>query len=119
MATDSKGAVSVYSGYLSVTISPNGVPGTPSVPSGAVTGKIKKTKSYTTSATDPDGDKLKYTFDWGDGKTSVTSLVKSGKHASSSHAWSNAGMYQVKVMATDSKGAPSISWSSPLAVTIT
>ena len=118
-ATDSKGAVSGYSVYLSVTISPNGVPGTPSIPSGAAAGKIKKSYSYKTSATDPDGDKLKYTFDWGDGKTSVTSLVNSGTNASSSHAWSSAGTYQVKVMATDSKGATSISQSNPLTVMIT
>jgi len=118
-ATDSKGAVSGYSVYLSVTISPNGVPGTPSVPSGAAAGKIKKSYSYKTSATDPDGDKLKYTFDWGDGKTSVTSLVNSGTNASSSHAWSSAGAYQVKVMATDSKGATSVSQSNPLTVMIT
>ena len=118
-ATDSKGAISGYSGDLSVTISPNGVPGTPSVPSGTVAGKIKKSYSYTTSATDPDGDKLKYTFDWGDGKTSVTSLVNSGTSASSSHAWSSTGAYQVKVMATDSKGATSISQSNPLTVMIT
>ena len=118
-ATDFKGDVSGYSGSLSVTISPNSIPGTPSVPTGTVTGKIKKSYSYTTSVTDPDGDKLKYTFDWGDGKTSVTSFVNSGTSASSSHAWSKAGTFQVKVMTTDSKGAPSISWSSQLAVTIT
>jgi len=118
-ATDFKGAASGYSGSLSVTISPNSIPGTPSVPTGTVTGKIKKSYSYTTSVTDPDGDKLKYTFDWGDGKTSVTSFVNSGTSASSSHAWSKAGTFQVKVMTTDSKGAPSISWSSQLAVTIT
>ncbi|MDD4447348.1 MAG: PKD domain-containing protein [Methanothrix sp.] len=118
-AMDFKGDVSGYSGSLSVTISPNSIPGTPSVPTGTVTGKIKKSYSYTTSATDPDGDKLKYTFNWGDGKTSVTHLVKSGTSASSPHAWSKAGTYQVKVMATDSKGAPSISWSSQVAVTIT
>jgi hypothetical protein len=118
-AMDSKGALSGYSGYLSVTISPNGVPGKPSVPSGAITGKIKKSNIYKTSTTDPDGDKLKYTFNWGDGKTSATSFVNSGTSARSSHAWSNAGTYQVKVMATDSKGASSVSWSSSLAVTIT
>jgi hypothetical protein len=118
-AMDSKEAASQYSGYLSVKISPNGVPCNPSAPSGSVAGKIKKSYIYRTSATDPDGDKLKYKFDWGDGKTSLTSFVNSGKSASSSHAWSNAGTYQVKVMAIDSKGASSISWSSSLAVKIT
>ena len=117
-ATDSKGDVSGYSGYLSVTISPNRVPGKPSVPSGAVTGLSKKSYTYKTSTTDPDGDKLKYTFDWGDGKTSTTSFVNSGTSASASHTWKRAGTYRVKVMATDSKSATSISWSSSLAVKI-
>jgi PKD domain len=117
-AVDSKEVASQYSGYLSVKISPNGVPGKPSVPLGAVTGNVKKSYIYRTSATDPDGDKLKYKFDWGDGKTSQTSFVSSGKSASSSHAWSKAGTYQVKVMAEDSKGASSVSWSSSLAVKI-
>ena len=60
---------------------------------------------------------MKYTFDWGDGTTFVTGLVNSGSSASMSHSWSNAGTYQVKAMATDSKGATS-GWSSGLAVSI-
>jgi hypothetical protein len=120
IATDSKDASSTsWSSSLAVAINVNNPPNTPTKPSGLSSGKIRNSYKYTTSATDPDGDKLKYTFDWGDGKTTVTSLVNSGTSASSSHAWSKAGTYQVKVMATDSKGASSISWSSPLVITIT
>jgi hypothetical protein len=60
---------------------------------------------------------VKYTFDWGDGTKSVTSVVNSGKSASAYHKWTTFGTYQVKAMATDSKGAFS-GWSSPMNFTI-
>ncbi len=73
---------------------------------------------YSTYATDPNGDQVKYTFDWGDGLTADTGLVNSGTRSSASHAWIAAGTYKVKAMATDSKGASS-GWSRSLAVTMT
>jgi hypothetical protein len=60
---------------------------------------------------------VKYTFDWGDGTTSTTGLVNSGTIASASHTWSTAGTYQVKAIATDSKGESS-GWSDSLSVSI-
>jgi len=60
---------------------------------------------------------VKYTFDWGDGTKSVTYVVNSGKSASAYHKWTTFGTYQVKAMATDSKGAFS-GWSSPMTFTI-
>lgn len=111
------GASSVSSSSPAASTAVNNPPNMPTMPSGPNNGKIGRTSRYTTSATDPDGDTLKYTFDWGDGITSVTRSVKSGTSASSSHTWGKAGAYQIKVMATDSKGATSI-WSSRLVVTI-
>jgi hypothetical protein len=61
---------------------------------------------------------VKYTFDWGDGTKSVTNVVNSGKSASVYHKWTTFGTYQVRAMATDSKGASS-GWSSPMNFTIT
>jgi hypothetical protein len=69
-------------------------------------------------ARDPDGDRVKYTFDWGDGTRSVTTYFLSGKDASVSHNWRKAGTYQVRAMTTDSKGASS-EWSGALDVTVT
>ena len=66
---------------------------------------------YSTYATDPDRDQVKYTFDWGDGTTANTGPVNSGTRSIASHAWSKAGTYQVNVMATESKGASS-GWSA-------
>jgi hypothetical protein len=71
---------------------------------------------YTAVAKDPDGDRVKYTFDWGDGTFSVTTYLPSGKGANVSHTWRTAGTYQVRAMTIDSKGASS-GWSNALDVT--
>ncbi len=116
-ATDSKGLASAYSSSLTVKIAANSPPAIPSVPSGPTSGKPGNSYSYTTSATDPNGDQVKYIFSWGDGTTTTTGLVDSGTAASASHIWSTAGTYQVKAKSRDSKGATS-ALSSSLAVTI-
>jgi hypothetical protein len=118
-ATDSRGATSGYSSSLTVTIAANNPPNMPSMPSGPASGKKGTSYSYSTSAADPDKNQVKYTFDWGDGTNSVTSLVNSGTKASAFHKWSTAGTYLVKAKATDSKGAGSMSWSASINVKIT
>jgi hypothetical protein len=118
MAMDSLGATSGWSNSTAVAIAANSPPNTPSTPSGPVSGVIKTSYNYTTSTVDPDGNQIKYTFDWGDNKTSTTSLANSGNISRATHNWSIAGIYQVKAMATDSRGAIS-EWSSALGVTIT
>ncbi len=113
MATDSVGASSGWSNALTVAI--NAPPNTPEKPSGPRSGHIKKVYSYSTSTTDPDGDQIKYTFDWGDGTISVTSLIDSGKPAAAFHRWFKPGKYKITAMATDSSGASS-GWSEALTV---
>ena len=117
MATDIKGATSEWSSSLTVKIAANKPPNIPSKPTGPTSGTSKRSYPYLTSATDPDRDQVKYTYDWGDGTTFTTVLVKSGTTASVSHSWSQAGTYQVRTMATDSKGGFS-GWSSSLTVKI-
>ena len=95
----------------------NGAPATPSTPAGSSAGSINCALSYTTSATDPDGDNVKYAFDWGDGSTSPTGLVTSGTAGTASHSWSKAGTYSVTATATDSKGVASAA-STAQSVTI-
>jgi len=115
MATDSHGATSGWSSQLAVTI--KYPPKKPSIPSGPTSGVTGPSYSYSTSATDPGGDQMKYTFNWGDYTFSETSLVNSGTIASASHIWSTTGTYQVSARATDSHEATS-GWSSPLSVSI-
>lgn len=114
-AMDSRGVPSGWSNALAITIAANSPPNTPSIPSGSSKGTHGTSYSYSTTATDPDGNQVKYTFDWGDGTTSTTGLVNSNIKASKSHTWSKAGTFQVKAITTDSRGATS-GWSSALSV---
>ena len=96
---------------------PNYSPQTPSCPTGPDRGKIGLAYSYSASSTDPDGDWLSYTFDWGDGATSQTDFVDSGATAGLPHIWDRPGVYSVRVRAEDVYGASS-QWSCAIEVTI-
>jgi hypothetical protein len=117
MATDSKGATSTWSGILAVSITgsdANQAPYAPYTPWGSTAGKSGNSYEYSVYAIDPDGDRVKYTFDWGDGTTSTTALVSSGTEASASHKWSvppnTQKTFNVRAMATDERGKTS-DWS--------
>ncbi len=119
-ATDSEGNVSAWSSAITVQIaaSPNDPPAKPSAPVGTSSGVILTQYEYRTSTADPDGDRVWYTFYWGDGSTSTTGLLASGATASASHTWTQSGSYGVYVKATDSEGNVS-DWSSGTTVKIT
>ena len=89
----------------------------PAIPSGQTSGILGASYTYSTSATDPDGDQISYTFDWGDGTKSTTGILDSGSIANASHIWNHAGIYEVKAKATDSKGLDS-EWSNAINVSI-
>jgi len=118
-ATDSKGASSEFSKPLNVTIADNDPPDTPIIPSGPTSGRSLITYNYATTANDPDGDHVRYVFDWGDGTTSWTGsgFTNSGINERLFHKWNKAGVYQVKALAMDDKGATS-KWSNARAVNI-
>ena len=96
----------------------NHPPDRPEKPVGTSSGKRRAEYSYTASAIDPDGDKIYYMFDWGDGtNTSWLGPYDSGEEVNVSHAWVKRGTYEVKVKAKDINGAES-AWSDPLEVTM-
>ncbi len=106
------------SGVWTFTVSvPNSPPNTPATPSGRTLGIVSRSYTYLTSTTDPNGDNVKYTFDWGDGTTTTTGFVTSGSTGYASHSWGSAGTYYVRAYATDSNYASS-GWSGSLTVTI-
>jgi YVTN family beta-propeller protein len=111
-ARDEHGAVSDWSCSHQVVISSGGnhPPNTPSTPSGPSSGWVDSSYSFTSSATDSDGDRVKYEFDWGDGQQSWTGLVASGVQVQMTHAWASPNAYNVKVMAQDEHGSNS-GWS--------
>ena len=118
-ATDSKANVSAWSPSRSVTIAtPNNQPPlTPAAPSGPVSGKTGTSYTYSVKTTDPDGDTITYTIDWGDGTSYTTGSKSSGTTAYPGHTWTQAGTYAVKVRATDSKANVS-AWSPSRSVVI-
>ena len=119
LSLDEKGAPSLWSGPFMVAINANYPPEQPTVPSGPAEGQCLISHGYATSAIDPDGDAVKYVFDWGDGTTSWTGLeyLDSGEESSVSHKWMQPGIYQIKAAAMDDKGSIS-DWSGALAVKI-
>jgi len=115
-AQDWDGAYSDWSTSLTMNIN-NRPPNQPSQPSGYTSGYVYATYSYSTSATDPDSDNVRYEFDWNDGTYTDTGYYPSGVSGSASHSWSATGTFNVKVRAQDSPGAYG-PWSNALAVTI-
>jgi hypothetical protein len=113
-AKDKYGATSEWSDPLTVEIL-NNPPAKPNTPEGPTSGKIKTLYTYTTSTTDPDGHRVKYCFDWGDGTTTWTEFIDPGEIAEASHKWTKKGDYEIKVKAVDEYSEES-EWSDPLPV---
>ncbi len=68
---------------------------------------------FFTTTTDPNGLKVKYVFDWGDGSRTTTSAVPSGETIYGTHAFAVTGIHSVRAIAINDKGFYS-SWSAPL-----
>jgi Ca2+-binding RTX toxin-like protein len=108
----------ILSDYNSLV--PNSPPSIPTIPNVVQGGQIfqkGQLLDFTTSATDPDGDKIIITFDWGDGTYDATQLLSSPATVTLDHVWTSTGMYEVRAQATDTKLAQS-SWSAPLEITV-
>lgn len=96
----------------------NSPPAQPQPPTGVTAGNTGTAYTYTASAADPDGDRLHYRFDWGDGTTSEwLGPYESGAAANESHTWNATGTYEITVKAKDEHGEESV-WSDPLAVSM-
>ncbi len=93
-------------------------PAKPATPTGPATGKVNTEYTYSSSATDPEGNQVSYMFDWGDGTFSNwVGPVNSGSTGSAKKTWSAEGTFQVKVVAKDSHGQLSV-WSDPLSISM-
>jgi hypothetical protein len=98
--------------------SENQPPEQPTQPSGVDTGFIAYPYTFTTSTTDPDGNQVKYGWDWGDGSPiEWTGFYDSGLDGQGTHSWASPGTYQISVIAEDDQGLQSVwSISHPLAI---
>jgi len=102
-----------------IEIVDNQEPNQPSRPDGELNGDTKKTYTYTSIATDPEGDQIYYFFDWDDGSTSEwVGPYESGEMGSASHKWSNKDTYDIRVKAKDKNFEDVSVWSDPLSVSM-
>jgi hypothetical protein len=93
-------------------------PNKPSTPNGPRLIQTGIMHTYTSSATDPNGDDVFYWFDWGDGTDSGwLGPYNSGNEGIASHNWSLQGNYEIKVKAKDVYGFES-DWSDPLLIIV-
>lgn len=95
----------------------NDPPNQPTSPSGPSTGYRNQSLTYSTQTSDPEGDNIRYLFDWGDGSTDWTNFVSSNVPVSMAHEWTNLGSFQIKVKAQDIYGYDS-AWSQIKTLTI-
>ena len=74
---------------------------------------------YETSTTDPDGNKIRYIFDWDD-ETDYTysDFIESGETVTIEHVWGRSGEHKIRVKARDVYGYES-TWSDTLSVNVT
>jgi len=97
----------------------NQAPSDPNKPTGPSSGNAKEECSYSVLGSwDPDGKRVFYLFDWGDGTDS--GWIKPGNmgRVSATHTWEEQGAYEIKAKAKDIYGKES-DWSDPLSVSMT
>lgn len=86
-------------------------PEVPVAPSGPDTGFINNYYNFFATTTDPNGDRVSYQFDWGDGSFSTWSeYIESGDTFYTDNSWSDTGEYEVRVRAMDDSSYTS-EWS--------
>lgn len=105
--------------YMSDLFNENNIcPNVPATPTGPSSGKINEEQIYSSSTVDPDGDRLYYFFDWGDGNDSGwLGPFDSGDTCEATYSWGNQGNYEIKLKAKDIYGAES-KWSDPLEISM-
>jgi hypothetical protein len=96
----------------------NTPPERPERPDGPIEGKVGIEYTYSSNSIDPDGDKIYYMFDWGDGTDSDwLGPCVSGDIVEASHIWTDPGEFEIRVKARDVNGGLS-DWSDSFAVTM-
>lgn len=97
----------------------NEPPFPPAIPTGYASCYANCSYVYVTSTEDPEGDQIRYGWDWdGDGTVDEWSdYYESGHMDDRLHLWTTTGTYNVKVKAVDEDGGES-EWSEALEVKV-
>ncbi len=93
--------------FTAVDANPNNHPPETPVISGPTAGRTDKQYAFSVKASDPDGDDIRYGFDWNsdnvvDQWMPATGTVASGTAQSASHMWISDGIKTFQVLAQDS-----------------
>jgi hypothetical protein len=109
----------VIRGYVTVKQgSPiNGAPSVPATPSGQTVLFANNLYTFSTTATDPEAQKLYYMWDFGDTTTEWIGPVYSDSIAETDHEWNQTGDYSIRVKSKDIFGLES-AWSDPANVSV-
>lgn len=100
---------------LAITAAANQPPSAPDI-EGPASGKVRTQITYGFCSTDPDGDNITISINWGDGTgDEYIGPFASGLCATASHIWLKKGTYTIKAKASD--GQADSNWSS-LEITI-
>ncbi len=89
-------------------------PSIPQIEDAPTEGNIGEIYNFSINSNDPEGGRIIYAFDWGDGRTTRSDLTPSGDSVILNHSWSNAGIYNITIIAEDENG----SRSSPSRITV-
>jgi hypothetical protein len=116
-AKDEYGATGDWSGELPVFMD-NTEPVKPDSPTGPSEIGKGKEGTFKATTTDPEGHKILYKFDWGDGSQSQwVGPFASGAEGSAKHKWTSKGSFSIKVKAKDEYGMET-EWSDPMPITV-
>lgn len=111
--------ITEYSHCSTKEYDPNNPPDKPDRPDGPTSIKVGVEHTYTSSATDPDGDQVYLKFDWGDGDASEWLGPKtSGSTFSDEHSWDEQGYYDITCIAKDYPYGEPSPWSDPLHISV-
>jgi len=115
--TDDNGNSATDTAQVTISIK-NTKPNKPSTPEGETNGRKDREYTYSTAATDPQGDQVYYLWDWGDGTDSGwLGPFNSGVTVEATHSWTEKGSYVIKVRAKDTGGLIG-DWSDPLPISM-
>jgi sugar lactone lactonase YvrE len=91
-----------------ITVHTNGVPVVDGIQHAPLIPVAYAEVFFTIKAHDPDGDSIRVTVDWGDGRVTMTSFLSSPCSVAVSHAFGQADTFSVLINVQDSKGALSL-----------
>ncbi len=107
----------LITGSPTVTNSTNNLPVVSGSAPGPAMVDLNQRPAYAFSATDVDLDRVQLSIDWGDGRSTSSSLLTSGGQIEFEHTWETPGVFPIQVRAVDEQGGSS-GWVNLWSVTV-